>query len=103
MGHNKWMIACLGCLVASAIPGELVEVDSNGTACGHEGILVVKGDTNCTGTATQTDSTDIINFRLQERKVTDEYTLAADVDGNGEIELNDVRMILKCALGIILL
>ena len=23
MGHNKWMVACLGCLVASAIPGGL--------------------------------------------------------------------------------
>ena len=23
MGHNKWMIACLGCLVVSAIPGGL--------------------------------------------------------------------------------
>lgn len=23
MGHNKWMIACLGCLVACAIPGGL--------------------------------------------------------------------------------
>ena len=21
MGHNKWMIACLGCLVTCAIPG----------------------------------------------------------------------------------
>ena len=21
MGHNKWMIGCLGCLVACAIPG----------------------------------------------------------------------------------
>ena len=23
MGHNKWMIACLGCLVACAVPGGL--------------------------------------------------------------------------------
>ena len=23
MGHNKWMIACLGCLVACAAPGGL--------------------------------------------------------------------------------
>lgn len=23
MGHNKWMVACLGCLVACAIPGGL--------------------------------------------------------------------------------
>lgn len=21
MGHNKWMVACLGCLVACAVPG----------------------------------------------------------------------------------
>lgn len=23
MGHNKWMVACLGCLMACAIPGPL--------------------------------------------------------------------------------
>lgn len=23
MGHNKWMVACLGCLVACAVPGGL--------------------------------------------------------------------------------
>ena len=23
MGHNKWMVACLGCLAISAIPGGL--------------------------------------------------------------------------------
>ena len=23
MGHNKWMVACLGCLATSAVPGGL--------------------------------------------------------------------------------
>ena len=37
MGHNKWFVACLGCLVACAIPGGL------GMMLGVLGLVVCAG------------------------------------------------------------
>jgi len=79
---------------------KLIKIDNYGTEIDELATLVVKGDVNCDGKATATDSTEIINLRLQEATVTNEITLAADVDGNGLINYNDSIELIYHRLGL---